>query len=86
MAVPEIECMIEPGPKNRRWLTSILRGTQYHDRLRGLSLIARGPNQNGSGGNDPECEHRYDSDRQYSPNDLYCVFRFLFCLCSTVHP
>jgi hypothetical protein len=40
MAVPEIECVIEPSAKNGRWLTRILRSTQYNYRVRGPCLIA----------------------------------------------
>jgi hypothetical protein len=39
MAVPELECVIEPGAKYRRRFARILRGTQYDYRLCGPRLI-----------------------------------------------
>ena len=82
MAVPEVECVIEASTKDRRRLTSVLRGTQYYNRLGGLRFVTRGPNENSSSGSDPERECRHDYDRQYSPNDFYDMF----CFRSTRHP
>jgi hypothetical protein len=39
VAIPQIECVVEPGPKDGRWFSRILRCTQYDYRLRGLRFI-----------------------------------------------
>jgi hypothetical protein len=82
MAVPQIECVIEPGAKDRRWFTRILRSSQYDYRLGRPRFITRAPNENSCSGCDPESKCGHDRDRQYSPNDLYGMF----CFRRTLHP
>ena len=74
MSVPELQGMIEPGPKNRGRLTCVLSGTEYDDRLGGPSLIPRAPNEYRTGGDEPERKCRHDCDSQDSPNEGYSLF------------
>lgn len=79
MSVPELQGMIEPGPKDRRGLTRVLSGAKYDDRLGGPSLIPRAPDEYRSGGEEPERKCRHDCDSQDSANEGYS----LFCLGSS---
>ena len=79
MAVPKLQGVIEPGPKNGRGLTRVLSCTEYDYRLGRLRLVTSAPDEYRRGGDDPErkCRHHYKS--QYSAKDIYDLLCLLLC-------